>query len=342
MQRVKEDEPAPGEGNDVKGGKDRRDSRSDEEHETMAVADDNCQQQPQVFVTVRGHPVRFREDWGAGIGGGLWSTGLAMARYLDTNHAFKSFSDLWAEHQQRRHRRILSTNPRGNHGSANDGDAARLSGSVEATSPPPLRVLELGSGNGLLSACWLALAKSIIASSEQDGSGPTTTRSSGTLCQLYVTDTDEHLSLIRSTLAANAHLLGRETSQQVQVLEYEWGKDWPGTDRDHDDVSTPPNSDIESKPRATFDLIFGSDVAYRPELYQPLVASLALLSHRATRTYLGVTMADTRPEFFQQLTSAGFVYRKLDDSLLGPEHRGLTFGIFVVQRHVPWYPHNSG
>jgi Lysine methyltransferase len=288
---------------------------------------------PQVFLTVREHPVTFREDWGAGIGGGLWSTGLALARYLDTDHAYESFSELWAEH------RLRSMHQPRVEDTADNAGALLRSESAEAESAP-LRFVELGSGNGLLSACWLALAKSIASSqSTIDANDPTTQPSRGhehVLCELYVTDTDEHLSLIRSTLAANAHLLCHETSQ-VQVLEYEWGKDWPDTSRVHDsdnDTSTLPTT---AKSLPTFDIIFGSDVAYRPELYDPLIQSLTLLSNCQTRIYLGVTMADTCPDFFHKLTRAGFVYRKLDDAVLEPEYQGLTFGIFVVQRHVPWY-----
>jgi Lysine methyltransferase len=287
---------------------------------------------PQVFLTVRGHPVTFREDWGAGIGGGLWSTGLALARYLDTDHAYESFSELWAAH-----RGLSTQHPRPKDNADNAGALLR-SESAEAESAP-LRFVELGSGNGLLSACWLALAKS-IASSTSGGSDPTTQPSRGhehVLCELYVTDTQDHLFLIRSTLAANSHLVCHETSQ-VQVMEYEWGKDWPDTNRvhnsDNDDLSTLPTT---AKSLPTFDIIFGSDVAYRPELYAPLIASLTQLSNCQTRIYLGVTMADTCPDFFHKLTRAGFVYRKLDDALLEPEYQGLTFGIFVVQRHVPWY-----
>jgi Lysine methyltransferase len=298
------------------------------------LANDDSELQAQVFMTVRGHPVNFREDWGAGIGGGLWSTGLALARYLDTDHAFDTFPELW----ERRRRGLSMHQPRGKD-DANHAASATASESAKATSrAPPLRVVELGSGNGLLSACWLALAKS-IASSTASGVDPTRQPSRGHehLCELYVTDTQDHLSLIRSTLAANSHLLCHETTH-VQVMEYEWGKDWPDTtrvhDSDNDDLSILPSS---SKSPFTFDIIFGSDVAYRPELYDPLIQSLTLLSNCQTRIYLGVTMADTCPDFFRKLTRAGFVYRKLDDALLEPEHRGLTFGIFVVQRHIPWY-----
>jgi Lysine methyltransferase len=298
------------------------------------LANDDGKVPPQVFLTVRGLPVNFREDWGAGIGGGLWSTGLALARYLDTDHAYESFSELWAEHRPR------SMHPPRVEDTADNAGALLRSESAEAESAP-LRFVELGSGNGLLSACWLALAKSIASSQSStiDVSDPTTQPSRGheNLCELYVTDTQEHLSLIRSTLAANGHLLCHETSH-VQVMEYEWGKDWPDTtrvhDSDNDDLSILPSS---SKSPFTFDIIFGSDVAYRPELYAPLIQSLTLLSNCQTRIYLGVTMADTCPDFFHKLTRAGFVYRKLDDELLEPEHRGLTFGIFVVQRHIPWY-----
>merc|ERR1711933_605494 len=75
------------------------------------------------FLWIREVPVYFEEDWDVGIGGGLWSTGLAFARYLTTDHAQRSMEELFLRQRRR------------------------------------LNALELGSGNGFLSLCLLALAQ---------------------------------------------------------------------------------------------------------------------------------------------------------------------------------------
>ena len=201
------------------------------------------------FLTVQGKPIIFEEDWDTGIGGGLWSTGLALARYFDTPHAAS----------QARGRR---------------------------------KVLELGSGNGLLALCLLALLEDLET--------------------LVVTDLKDHLPLIRKTLAANGHLT--KMARDVRITEHPWG------DFDNDDLEQ------------DFDLIVGSDVAYREELYDPLIASLLHFCSANTVVLLGVTMKDTKPEFFELLERSGFVYEKLADHLLELEFRGSTFGIFVLQR----------
>ena len=189
----------------------------------------------KLFLTVHDQPIYFQPDWDTGIGGGLWSTGLAMAQYLQKIH------------------------------------------------PPPHRVLELGSGNGLLAVCWKA-------------SSPSST--------VLATDLADHLPLMQKTADANPHL-------PIHVHEYAWG-------------GNPPTS-FDS-----IDIVVGSDVAYREHLYEPLIDSLELIQPRLA--LLGVTMNDTKPRFFDLLRQRGFVYEKLDDSLLEPEFRGTTFGIFVVQR----------
>ena len=42
-----------------------------------------------IFITLLpnnddGYPVYLTEDWDSGIGGGLWTTGLALGRYFST------------------------------------------------------------------------------------------------------------------------------------------------------------------------------------------------------------------------------------------------------------------
>ena len=83
-----------------------------------------------------------------------------------------------------------------------------------------------------------------------------------------------------------------------------------------------------------FDLIIGSDVAYRKELYDPLIRSLREFSDENTVSLIGVTMLDTTPSFFHKLNKAGFRYEKFADHLLEPEFRGTTFGVFAIQKRT--------
>ena len=253
---------------------------------TTDAKDDNGILHP--FLSIHGRSIFFQDDWQVGIGGGLWSTGRALAQYFQTNHAQQWVLETLTQKQHNRKQR--------------------------------LRVLELGSGNGLLSACWLALA-------------------SRQTLELVVTDTNDHLPLIRQTLAANHHLLHDDDDDHhhpgskdwsgctvVRVLEHRWGE----FDASDDGWMTCDDP--------TFDVILGSDLAYRSDLYEPLIASLQHFSNVNTVVLLGATMVDTTPTFFRQLTPAGFEYRKLDDHWLPKEFHGTTFGLFTITRHVSSYP----
>jgi predicted nicotinamide N-methyase len=217
------------------------------------------------FLTIHSTPIYFSENWNAGIGGGLWSTGLAMARYLATQLPSSCLNER--------------------------------------------NILELGSGNGLLAVCVLAACNS-----------------GGKLSQLVVTDTGQlHLDCIRATLAANAHVSQQAT---VTVVEHKWGEFCAVDKRDTSIQARVQQGTVK------FDIILGSDVAYRPELYDPLIASLQAYSHADTVCLIGVTMKDTTVDFFVKLQQAGFCYQRLADSLLDEEFRGVDFGIFVMQRRA--------
>lgn len=227
------------------------------------------------FLSIGNVPVYFSQDWGVGIGGGLWSTGLAIARYFQTDHARELFQRL-----------------------------------VVARGRRPLSVLELGSGNGFLSLCLLALAKS----------------NPGILKELVITDTKDHLALINKTLTANQHVQHHKGANETcHVMEHVWSEFAPTTD------STDFKDKVQEG-RHKFDLILGSDVAYHERLYDPLIASLQRYSHEKTVSLIGVTMADTKPDFFRLLRQAGFRYRRLADHLMDPEFRGNTFGIFLIDQ----------
>eukprot|EP00934_Nitzschia_sp_Nitz4_P006983 Nitzschia sp. Nitz4//scaffold201_size42423//16500//17150//NITZ4_007373-RA/size42423-processed-gene-0.21-mRNA-1//-1//CDS//3329541329//6973//frame0 len=213
------------------------------------------QEKSTSVLSIRQQPVYLIENWKAGIGGGLWSTGLALAHYLDTEHA---------QSQLKR---------------------------VE-------RVIELGSGNGFLAVCLLKACPA--------------------LKQVVVTDTEEHLDLIRSNLKANGF---SSDNSQVHVQEFVWGKG--------------PLAD-QTPELGPFNLIIGSDLAYRDELHDPLIQAILDVdvsrTNRSCVTLLGVTMNDTKPIFFDKLTEAGLIYERLADHLLEPKFRGTNFGLFSIQR----------
>jgi hypothetical protein len=109
----------------------------------------------------------------------------------------------------------------------------------------------------------------------------------------------------------------KQNGVKCHVLEHAWGE-------------------FESSSKAMsgkFDFIFGSDVAYRDFLHEPLITSLLQLSGDHTISIIGVTMTDTKPIFFANLKEAGFRYERIPDHLMSQEFRGTTFGLFVIQRN---------
>jgi predicted nicotinamide N-methyase len=256
-------------------------------------ADDDKEEHRKPFLKIGDIQVYFSEDWATGIGGGLWSTGLAMARYFGTPHAASCIQRLQAQKRKE--------NGQG------------------------LSVLELGSGNGFLSVCLMALARDSFAN-------------------LVVTDAEDHLAMIRQTLAANSHIVLADNQKDqvpIHVLEHLWGE-FPsptvssaninGESADNASPESMSFPDRVKEGKHQFDLIIGSDVAYRRELYDPLIASLQRYCHAQTVCLIGMTMNDTTPSFFKLLTKAGFVYERFADHLLHPEFRGKTFGVFVIRK----------
>ena len=167
----------------------------------MAEMGDNSEGDKQVFLSIDETPIYFREDWNTGIGGGLWSTGLAIAKYFE--HHYSDVSDNLNRLAEMKRKR-----------GENDGISA----------------IELGSGNGFLSACLLALAQTTSLS----------------LKNVVVTDMEDHLILMEKTIRTNPHvwdelIVTKEGSSStyhgspsnrkerpassVTVAEYKWGVD---------------------------------------------------------------------------------------------------------------------
>lgn len=276
----------------------------------------------EVFLTITGTPIYFSEDWNTGIGGGLWSTGLAMAKYFQqhSNDVMNNFKHLASVKQCHRQRHSDCY-----YGGIHKEDITEYGG---------LSALELGSGNGFLSLCFLAVMSAANRS----------TATKVHLNKFVVTDMSNHLELVTKTFMKNRHLWDRLTvhrkenngmlneecfdgslrsdihlscSTNVVVMEHVWGKESEYTTTDNNDK---------------YDFIFGSDLAYRNSLHIPLISSLVRFSHQHSLCLIGVTMTDTQPIFFDLLIQAGFKYERLADHLLESEYRGGSFGIFAIQR----------
>jgi Lysine methyltransferase len=175
------------------------------------------------------YPVYLAEDWNSGIGGGLWSTGLAMANYFCSPHF------------QTQLRRIRQQKRR------------------FATTDGAIRVLELGSGNGFLSVCLV-----VAAMMQQDNTSESDIKESSSSMTidkdsipLYATESNLKRISSEATLQHGASL---DLSKYITVEEYLWGE-----------ATTASNL----APFTGFDLIIGSDLAYRDELHDPLIAALA-------------------------------------------------------------------
>jgi hypothetical protein len=273
-------------------------------------------------LTIHGkYPIFLQENWGSGIGGGLWSTGLALAYFFQTPHFLRQLGRMWETKQGR--------------------DGASL-GSSSVTSTASfenhVNILELGSGNGFLSVC-LAVAARMTHTKDED------TYFAPTPVHIVATDTAEHLSLMQSTVDSNLQRIfdgDQIASRCITVCEYLWGTDKSMLYCAQPSPSFPIKDRHDNHPEpalAKFDLIIGSDLAYRDELHDPLIAAFEQFTASDDKDntpiiLLGVTMLDTKPIFFHKLVQKGFQYEKLADHLLEPLFRGTQFGIFVIARQT--------
>jgi len=250
----------------------------------------------------------------------------------------------------------------------------------------------LGSGNGFLGVC-LVTAVAVAAANDNDDNDDNDNNDDDTEIdaksnwpgiEVVVTDTAEHLQLMKTTIESNLKrilpkiLQDRRQRQQRQqqskkksaarkkktkqddinngddddddddeapracdidiekiasVKEYLWGENYDfgnGIDNNNNNDNDDNNDNNNS-----FDLIVGSDVAYRDHLLDPLIKALKEFSKpQQTIALIGVTMNDTKPIFFEKLTQEGFRYEKLADHLFDTEFSTCSrqFGIFVISR----------
>jgi predicted nicotinamide N-methyase len=153
-------------------------------------------------------------------------------------------------------------------------------------------ILELGSGTGLVG---LAMA----------------------LCspkRVILTDLSSHIKSLSQNIDRNSRLIPKLTQVDAVVL------DW---------TTITAASVREMLP---IDLIVGTDIAYMPEFYTPLITTLSLLAQDKTRILIGLGRHDTSMQFFRLLVDAGFDYCKIHDEYIGDEYRGKDFGIIEIVR----------
>ncbi len=301
------------------------------------------------FLSINKIPIVFSEDWDTGIGGGLWSTGLAIAKYFE-RHAVDVTDNLIAlgivkcSRNNNTDEQHLNMRPQENDEHCIEREA--------------LTALELGSGNGFLSVCLLALNASFMKS--HPGEPPL-------IKKLVVTDMADHIALIEKTLRVNSHVWeemyvrnraeesesgdveneggarnsyvgtlgnddtpnasdnnpdrrneGTTTCKKVTVIaaEHRWGEQEIESIREEEEITSRHNSQTNENSanvaihKQKYDFIIGSDVAYRDHLHAPLISSLIHFSHEHTLSLIGITMNDTKPKFFDSLLEAGFRYER--------------------------------
>lgn len=243
------------------------------------------------YLTIHNTPIFFSDQWKTGIGGGLWSTGLAMALYFKS-HPMPKFLQRLILHKGRTH----------------------------------VSALELGSGNGCLSICLAASARDVISELIV-----TDLEDHLELIRRNINRNNHVMDLRSSTLSSTATTTAKygKTVKTI-IMEHQWGKysnnDSSNNNHNHkDSIQHQLQTGIKK-----FDFIFGSDLAYEETLYQPLISSLLKFSHESTVSLIGVCMHDTTPQFFTDLRLAGFRYERIADHEMDVKFRGNIFGLFVI------------
>lgn len=182
-----------------------------------------------------GYAIYLTEDWESGIGGGLWTTGLALGKYFaSSSHFLQQFRSMHLQKNKKTRTPPPTTKTTTNDPTSASAPAATAlsssslfgSGAVgpqaaSQTQPVvPVRVLELGSGNGFLTVC-LITAIAVAAANQRQHPNHTTSEfvaadddaedndneaddfSWFPGVEVVVTDTAPHLELIQTTIESN-------------------------------------------------------------------------------------------------------------------------------------------
>ncbi|EQC28606.1 hypothetical protein SDRG_13685 [Saprolegnia diclina VS20] len=129
---------------------------------------------------------------------------------------------------------------------------------------------------------------------------------------VVLTDLESHVAALQANIERNSARFSDETRVSVAAL------DW--------------NTVSANDAMVPLDWIVGTDIAYMPEFYAPLLKTLQLMAGPNTRILVGLGRHDTDMRFFRLLQDAGFSYYKVSDELVSEEFRGKDFGLFEIQR----------
>ena len=178
-------------------------------------------------------------------GGIVWETSYLLASYLLERYR--------GDNQQQKRKPACT---------------AATGSSNSRPSPPLGKVLEIGSGCGMLG---LVLGASGLSSS------------------VVLTECSEVMDDLRSNVQRNIDAEGNSLSKDVvsaQLLRWDClEEDIAGFDDIQNDAKNDLKESLHLRPHS-FDTIVGTDVVFSPTLVRPLLACLALMAHKHTNIYL--------------------------------------------------------
>lgn len=149
------------------------------------------------------------------------------------------------------------------------------------------RVLELGSGHGLVSI----LISKVFRCKD-----------------IVVSDLPAYLDMLRGNLALNrctgsgydaSNLVDTQVISKVEVEALDWTK-------------VDPSDTSQTK----YDVILALECVYKEELYKPLIDTLLAKGHQKTIAILGITRQFASESFFTLLRARGFRYKKIPQSTM--------------------------
>ena len=199
-------------------------------------------------------------------GGIVWETSYLLASYLLERHRGD------ADDRQKQ-----------------NSTANGSSNSNSSPSPPLGKVLEIGSGCGMLG---LVLAASCLSSS------------------VILTECSEVMNDLRSNVQRNINANGNSLSRDVvsaQLLRWDClEEDIAGSDDSNTDAKNCSKKSLHLRPHS-FDTIVGTDVVFTPALVRPLLSCLALMAHKHTNIYLclQVRCADSHALLLKEASKFG-------------------------------------
>ncbi|CAH0487439.1 unnamed protein product [Peronospora farinosa] len=168
-------------------------------------------------------------------------------------------------------------------------------------------IVELGSGTGYVGLMIAACFKP---------------------AHVCLTDLQTHIRGLYRNVKRNAKAV--RSGVQVHVLELSWGS--LEQEMSLMELVAATNDGTDKHKATQVDVILGTDVAYQPELYDPLLHTINRLATPQTLILLGLNRADTEFTFFHQLERDGFEYYKIPNFKLPKEYWGREFGLFEIRR----------